>query len=169
MSCATAMVFGVAVREPSPRRLSPRRAQSGRRTQPESQGSASLGTDVVPPRGEGALVVSKVDPLYLFACALEWRASCRGEAFWELLSALTSADAGTRLVAEALLRKCQCVLSGFKKQQISSVRARLEETCKAAGCNEHDATDGNSRNRAAIFAVSHGDRSAESAWQEFRN
>jgi hypothetical protein len=50
-------------REPSPRRLSPRRAQSGDRTQPESQGSAS--PDMVPPRGEGALVVSKVDPLYL--------------------------------------------------------------------------------------------------------
>src|ERR1700722_2824723 len=52
MSCATAMVFGAAVREP-PRRLSPRRAQSGDRTQPESQESASLGTDMVPPRRRG--------------------------------------------------------------------------------------------------------------------
>jgi len=117
--------------KPSPRRLSPRSAQSGDRTQPESQGSAS--PDMLPPRGEGVLVVSKVDPLYRFACALEWRASCREEAFSELLSALTSADAGTRLVAEALLRKCQSVPSGFKKAARSRRCERDSEARRIEG------------------------------------
>jgi hypothetical protein len=62
-------------------------------------------TDIVPLPGPRALVSGAVDPLYLFACGLEWRARRREEAFWELLHAFTSSHARTRLVAEALLRE----------------------------------------------------------------
>ena len=45
----------------------------------------------------------EVDPLYLFACQLQWRKWCDEEAGWELLAALTSSDAPTRIVASSLL------------------------------------------------------------------
>jgi hypothetical protein len=72
---------------------------------PEGQGS--IGTDIVPFHGSKAMGGSEVDPLYLLVCGFEWRAERRKEAIWELVSALASSNAGTRLVAESLLKECQ--------------------------------------------------------------
>jgi hypothetical protein len=44
----------------------------------------------------------KLDVLYLFARAIQWR-NGNNDAGWELLCALTSSDSGTRLAAESLL------------------------------------------------------------------
>jgi hypothetical protein len=49
----------------------------------------------------------EVDPLYLFACRIQWRQRCNEEAGWELLAALTSSDVSTRMVARSLLRDCR--------------------------------------------------------------
>jgi hypothetical protein len=48
-----------------------------------------------------------IDPLYLFACQVEWRKRCSQAAGTELLFALASPDAKIRLVAEALLEACK--------------------------------------------------------------
>lgn len=47
------------------------------------------------------------DPLYLFACQVEWRKRPSQAAGTELLCALMSPDAKIRLVAEALLDACK--------------------------------------------------------------
>jgi hypothetical protein len=51
-----------------------------------------------------------VDPLYLFACQVEWRKQCSHAAGTELLCALASPDAQSRLIAEVLLEACKCRL-----------------------------------------------------------
>ncbi len=43
------------------------------------------------------------DPLYLFACKIEWRNHCNLTAFQELLAALDDPSDETRLIAESLL------------------------------------------------------------------
>ena len=50
--------------------------------------------------------LSGVDPLYLFACQVEFRKRCSQAARKELLFALLSSNAESRLVAEALLEAC---------------------------------------------------------------
>jgi hypothetical protein len=45
------------------------------------------------------------DPLYLFACHLEWRYRGNLEAYQELLAALNDNDCEVRMVAEALLSR----------------------------------------------------------------
>jgi hypothetical protein len=74
-------------------------------TLPEGQGSN--GTDIVQFHRSKAMGGSEVDPLYLLVCAFEWRAERSEEAKWELLGALACSDAGTRLLAESLLRECE--------------------------------------------------------------
>jgi hypothetical protein len=43
------------------------------------------------------------DPLYLFACHVEWRSNRNLRAFQELLAALEEPNEGVRLIAESLL------------------------------------------------------------------
>jgi len=45
------------------------------------------------------------DPLYLFACHLEWRDRRNVAAYQELIAALDDPDDGIRAVAEALLKR----------------------------------------------------------------
>lgn len=52
---------------------------------------------------ESLKAVSGRDPLYLFACHLEWRNEGNLSAFQELLAALDDPDEEIRLVAECLL------------------------------------------------------------------
>jgi hypothetical protein len=82
-----------------------RRLLADNGTLPEGQGP--IGTDIVPFHRSKAMGCSEVDPLYLLICGFEWREERSEEAIWELLSALACSDAGTRLVAESLLRECQ--------------------------------------------------------------
>jgi len=49
----------------------------------------------------GAIASGKIDVLYLFALAIQWRNGDQ-DAGWELLDARTSSDPGTQAVAEAL-------------------------------------------------------------------
>jgi hypothetical protein len=91
--------------DPFPLLSASRRLLAENGTLPEGQGS--IGTDIEPFHRSKALGGSELDPLYLLVCGFEWRAERRKEAIWELLSALASSDAGTRLVAESLLRECQ--------------------------------------------------------------
>jgi hypothetical protein len=48
-----------------------------------------------------------IDPLYLFACQIEWRKRCSQPAGVELLCALASPDANSRFIAEVLLEACK--------------------------------------------------------------
>lgn len=48
-----------------------------------------------------------IDPLYLFACQIEWRKRCSQLAGRELLCALASPDANSRFIAEVLLEACK--------------------------------------------------------------
>ena len=48
-----------------------------------------------------------IEPLYLFACQVEWCKRYSEEAGSELLCALVSPDAETRAVARALLEACK--------------------------------------------------------------
>jgi hypothetical protein len=48
-----------------------------------------------------------IDPLYLFACQVEWRKRGSQTAGAELLRALASSDDESCLVAEALLETCK--------------------------------------------------------------
>jgi hypothetical protein len=54
--------------------------------------------------GLRATDTGKLDVLYLFARAIQWR-NGNNDAGWELLCALTSSDAGTRFAAGSLLCK----------------------------------------------------------------
>jgi CRP/FNR family transcriptional regulator, cyclic AMP receptor protein len=45
------------------------------------------------------------DPLYLFACQVEWEQTADPSAAWEVISALRSSDAGTRAHARSLLER----------------------------------------------------------------
>jgi hypothetical protein len=45
------------------------------------------------------------DPLYLFACYLEWRDTGNVAGYQELLAALGDPDCGIRVVAEVLLHR----------------------------------------------------------------
>jgi CRP/FNR family transcriptional regulator len=47
------------------------------------------------------------DPLYLFACQVEWERSADPSAAWEVISAARSAHAGTRAQAMSLLERSQ--------------------------------------------------------------
>ncbi len=49
--------------------------------------------------------VGRRDPLYLFACHLEWRRQGNMTAYQELLAALDDCDSDVRSVAEALLHR----------------------------------------------------------------
>ena len=53
---------------------------------------------------ESLKAISGRDPLYLFACHLEWRNEGNLRAFQELLAALDDPNEEIRLVAECLLR-----------------------------------------------------------------
>jgi hypothetical protein len=66
----------------------------------------AMSTETVQPPISVAIRPRRVDLLYLFACKGQWRRTCSEEAFWELLSARTSLDPATRLVARALLEDC---------------------------------------------------------------
>ena len=46
-----------------------------------------------------------MDPIYLFACHLEWRDHRKLSAYHELLAALDDGDENIRLVAEKLLHR----------------------------------------------------------------
>ena len=91
--------------DPFPLLSASRRLLAENGTLPEGQGS--IGTDIVQFHRSKAMGGSEVDPLYLLVCGFEWRAERSEEAIWELLSALACSDAGTRLVAESLLKECQ--------------------------------------------------------------
>jgi hypothetical protein len=91
--------------DPFPLLSASRRLLAENGTLPEGQGS--IGTDIVQFHRSKAMGGSGVDPLYLLVCGFEWRAERSEEAIWELLSALACSDAGTRLVAESLLRERQ--------------------------------------------------------------
>ncbi len=47
------------------------------------------------------------DPLYLFACHVEWHNRGNLRAYGELIAALGDCDEEIRLVAEALLTRCE--------------------------------------------------------------
>jgi hypothetical protein len=55
-------------------------------------------------RNREPISCGEVDPLYLFACQVQWRTWCSEDAGWELLAALTSSDIPTQMVARALLQ-----------------------------------------------------------------
>jgi hypothetical protein len=105
MLCTTTAEGQDLILDPFPLLSAFRRLLAENDTRPESQGS--MGTDIVPFHRSKAMGGSEVDPLYLLVCAFEWRDERSEEAKWELLSALACSDAGTRLVAESLLRECQ--------------------------------------------------------------
>jgi hypothetical protein len=48
--------------------------------------------------------IGPLDPLYLFACAVQWNKESDAVAGWELLSALDSSDPSTRILAHSLIR-----------------------------------------------------------------
>jgi len=102
---ATAAVGQDLILDPFPLLSAYRRLLAENGTLPEGQGS--IGIDIVPFHRSKAMGGSELDPLYLLVCGCEWRAERSEEAIWELLSALACSDAGTRLVAESLLRECQ--------------------------------------------------------------
>ncbi len=52
---------------------------------------------------ESLKLASRRDPLYLFACYLEWRKKGNLRAFQELLAALDDPHEDARIVAESLL------------------------------------------------------------------
>jgi hypothetical protein len=105
MLWATTAVGQGLTPDPFPLLSASRRLLAENGTPPEGQGS--IGTDIVPFHRSKATGGSEVDPLYLLVCGFEWRTERRKEAIWELLSALACSDAGTRRVAESLLRECQ--------------------------------------------------------------
>jgi CRP/FNR family transcriptional regulator, cyclic AMP receptor protein len=51
----------------------------------------------------------EIDPLYLFACQLEWEQSSDPSAAWEVISAARGSDVGTRAHARSLLERLQLV------------------------------------------------------------
>jgi hypothetical protein len=63
-------------------------------------------TNIAPPCGLKMPASGEVDPLYLFACSVEWRSRRSEEALWQLLRALTSSDSATWQVADAILQDC---------------------------------------------------------------
>ena len=66
--------------------------------------------------------IGQRDPLYLFACHLEWRHKGNLEAYQELLAALNDCDCEVRMVAEALLSQES---QGSSKSNISRERAPM--------------------------------------------
>jgi CRP/FNR family transcriptional regulator, cyclic AMP receptor protein len=54
-----------------------------------------------------------VDPLYLFACQLEWERAAAPSAAWEVISAVRSQHADTRAHARSLLERSQQVTSQY--------------------------------------------------------
>lgn len=51
----------------------------------------------------------EIDPLYLFACQLEWEQNADPSAAWEVISAARGSNVGTRAHARALLERLQLV------------------------------------------------------------
>jgi hypothetical protein len=70
------------------------------------EGEAQMNSEAVQHPTWVPIESRRIDFLYLFACKVQWRRTCSEEAFWELLSARTSLDPATRLVARALLEDC---------------------------------------------------------------
>ena len=65
---------------------------------PVPQNPASVGSQIAP-----AIASSQPDPLYLFACYVEWERRENPDAAWELIAAAQSAQSDTRAHARALL------------------------------------------------------------------
>jgi len=79
----------------------------------DSESGNQRSDDLVSPRGarqeiELADMLEKLeyrDPLYLFACHLEWRARGNVAAYQDLVAALGDPDCDIRVVAEVLLHR----------------------------------------------------------------
>jgi CRP/FNR family cyclic AMP-dependent transcriptional regulator len=85
---------------------------------------------VNPARNGPGVCAQEIDPLYLFACQLEWERSEEPSAAWELLAAAKSFDPDTRAHARALLSSSRHLggmgLSGACKSDIPPKRFSVE-------------------------------------------
>jgi hypothetical protein len=70
-----------------------------------SLAGSAIGAIVQQERQRGRSPGLRRDPLYLFACHLEWWHKGKLEAYQELLAALDDGDEDTRIVAEKLLHR----------------------------------------------------------------
>jgi CRP/FNR family cyclic AMP-dependent transcriptional regulator len=59
---------------------------------------------------------AEIDPLYLFACQLEWEQSSDPTAAWEVISAARASNPGSRAHARALLERSQPVQTELPEQ-----------------------------------------------------
>ncbi len=87
---------------------------------------------VVRPLGKRAQ--SEIDPLYLFACHIEWQQRAEPSAAWEIVSAAQSSHEGTRAHARALLATShpvkvdlpsQLPLNPVRRRKYASVEANV--------------------------------------------
>ena len=70
-----------------------------------SLASSAIGAIVQQERQRGRSPELRRDPLYLFACHLEWWHKGKLEAYQELVAALDDDDEDIRIVAEKLLHR----------------------------------------------------------------
>ena len=73
----------------------------------------------------------EIDPLYLFACQLEWEQSSDPSAAWEVISAARGSNVGTRAHARALLERLQLVQAP-PPEQIPAVEEDLDSSIMEA-------------------------------------
>jgi CRP/FNR family cyclic AMP-dependent transcriptional regulator len=73
----------------------------------------------------------EIDPLYLFACQLEWEQSSDSSAAWEVISAARGSNVGTRAHARALLERLQLVQAP-PQEQIPAVEEVLDTSIMEA-------------------------------------
>ncbi len=72
-----------------------------------------------------------VDPLYLFACQLEWERGAAPSAAWEVISAARSAHADTRAHARSLLERSQQIKSQHPEDVLEEQGHRRSSTAEA--------------------------------------
>lgn len=73
----------------------------------------------------------EIDPLYLFACQLEWEQNADPSAAWEVISAARGKDTGTRAHARFLLERLQLVQAP-PPEQIPAVEEDLDSSIMEA-------------------------------------
>jgi CRP/FNR family cyclic AMP-dependent transcriptional regulator len=71
-----------------------------------------------------------VDPLYLFACHVEWERRSDPSAAWELIAAAQTDDSGTRAQARALLASSHKVTATAPCDAVKSKRSAVEANMK---------------------------------------
>jgi CRP/FNR family cyclic AMP-dependent transcriptional regulator len=71
------------------------------------------------------------DPLYLFACQVEWERRADPSAAWEVISAARSRDADTRAHARSLLERSQQVKPQFPEEVPAEQGQRRSSTAEA--------------------------------------